>query len=140
MHEGHDHDHNHDHDHCHCHTDHHHTHSHEDQHLHGHAHTHTHDGSTHEHTHAHSHSHAHSEAHTHEHTDEELHIADKQMQTLYALLDHWVDHNISHQEGFKEWAAKAQAAGKNEAAELILKAVTVMDVANIALREAKKSM
>lgn len=110
------------------------------EHVHEHTHVHTHDGSTHEHTHIHTHEHEDSTGHEHIHDEKELHLPDREMKTLYALLDHWVEHNISHQDGFKEWAQKAELFGKNETAEAIKKAVEYMEAANNMLKMAKEKM
>lgn len=110
------------------------------EHVHEHTHVHTHDGSAHEHSHTHSHEHNGGAAHEHSHDETELHLPDKEMKTLYALLDHWVEHNISHQEGFTEWAEKAARFGKAETAESIKKAVAYMQQANDMLTSAKKKM
>lgn len=111
-----------------------------DEHVHEHTHIHTHGGSTHEHSHIHSHEHAGGAGHEHSHDEKELHLSDKEMKTLYALLDHWVEHNISHQEGFTEWAKKAVEFGKTETGEAINKAVAYMEQANEMLKLAKKKM
>ncbi len=107
-------------------------------HLHEHTHVHTHDGCEHTHTHIHSHEHEGSE---HAHSSDELHAsAEKEMKTLNALLDHWVEHNVSHMEGFADWAKKAEANGKSDVKQCIEKAVELMSSANEALKEAKEKM
>ncbi len=108
------------------------------EHIHSHEHTHCHDGI--EHTHEHIHSHEH-EGIEHTHSSEELHTtAQKEMQTLNILLDHWVEHNLSHMEGFVEWAKKAEENGKNDVKESINEAVEMLEKANDALKEAKRKM
>lgn len=114
--------------------------AHEHEHVHEHIHTHTHDGDTHDHSHNHTHDHSTSAAHDHVHDENELHQPDKEMKTLYALLDHWVEHNLSHQEGFGDWAAKAESFGKHETAEAINKAIEFMGQANEMLKLAKSKM
>ena len=64
----------------------------------------------------------------------------KDEKTLNILLVHWVNHNESHEEGFREWVAKAKEIGKNETAEYIEKAISYMQQANEMLIEAKKHM
>ena len=110
--------------------------SHDHNHIHEHDHTHIHDGDT--HTHSHSHEHDHSEEHNH--SEEELHSKDKEVRTLYVLLDHWIEHNNSHKEGFCEWARKAEGFGKKQTSEEILAAVRCIDKANEHLKNAKNSM
>ena len=114
---------------------------HEHTHDHAHEHTHTHDGTEHQHSHTHAHEHGeHTHDHAHPHDETELHLQDKEMQTLYVLLDHWVEHNVSHEDGFTEWAEKATAFGKNETAEAIKEAITYMEKANEMLKTAKEKM
>ena len=108
----------------------------EDHHTHMHTHTHTHDGAEHTHTH----SHEHECKCSHEHTEDELHESDKEMRTLEALLSHWIDHNLSHMEGFEEWAEKAVAHNKTDAADAIYEAVHYMQHANEELEKAKNLM
>ncbi len=81
--------------------------------------------------------HDHHHPHTHSHGDDEV---SKDEKTLKILLAHWVNHNESHEEGFKEWVDKARNMGKNETAENIEKAIECMQQANQMLIEAKKHM
>ena len=60
--------------------------------------------------------------------------------TLNILLVHWVNHNQSHEEGFREWVEKAKEMGKDETAQYIEKAIEYMQKANDMLTEAKKHM
>ena len=126
----------HEHDeHCHEHHEHTHNHEHTHDHDHTHAHTHTHDG--HEHTHVHSHDHGQGD---HTHSESELHDADKEMKTLELLLSHWVEHNMSHIEGFEEWAQKAIAHDKSDVADAIYEAIHYMKHANEELEKARELM
>ncbi|MGL6106449.1 zinc transporter [Romboutsia sp.] len=90
-------------------------------------HGHDHDHDHHEHDHTHTHSHGES-------------IENKDEKTLKILLVHWVNHNESHEEGFREWVEKARAIGKEETADNIEKAIEYMKQANEMLLEAKKHM
>lgn len=93
----------------------------------------------HEHTHTHTHTHGHDcGCGGHTHTVEEQ--VSKDEKTLNILLVHWVNHNQSHEEGFREWVEKAKTMGKNETAECIEKAIEYMQQANNMLLEAKKHM
>ena len=49
----------------------------------------------------------------------------KDEKTLNILLVHWVNHNKSHEEGFREWVDKAKEMGKTETAEYIEKAIDI---------------
>ncbi len=56
---------------------------------------------THHHHHDHDHCHSH---HHHDHDEKaELSLEDK----LIKLFEHWIQHNISHAETYREWAEKA---------------------------------
>lgn len=109
-----------------------HGHKHDHSHEHIHEHKHSHDGD--EHTHEHSH------CHTHEH-EHEAAVSDnltKEEKTLKVLLHHWVDHNKSHEESFKEWVEKSKSMNKPEVANYISKAVELMEKADEMLIEAQK--
>ena len=67
-------------------------------------------------------------------------IKNKDEKTLNILLLHWVNHNQSHEEGFREWVDKARAIGKEETAINIEKAIEYMGKVNEMLLEAKKNM
>ena len=60
--------------------------------------------------------HSHSHGHDHEHHDQE---AGEDLRKLLMLLDHWVEHDDSHVENYREWAGKASAAGEEEIAREI---------------------
>ena len=91
------------------------------------------------------HHHGHDHDHDHEHTHEHVHThgestENKDEKTLKILLVHWVNHNESHEEGFREWVSKAKEMGKEESAQYIEKAIEAMQKANEMLLEAKKHM
>lgn len=88
-----------------------------------------------DHDHPYGHCHDHSHPHTHGEDGES-----KDEKTLKILLLHWVNHNESHEEGFREWVDKARAIGKEETANSIEKAIEYMQKANEMLVEAKKHM
>lgn len=90
----------------------------------------------HEHEHTHTHEHEHTHEHNHDLTLEE----NKDERTLQILLDHWVDHNKSHEESFLEWVLKAKTLGKENTAQCIEKAIEYMKMADNMLVEAKKHM
>lgn len=88
--------------------------------------------------HGHSHDNEHNDhVHTHSHGDES---ENKDEKTLKILLVHWINHNESHEEGFREWVEKARAIGKEDTAVNIEKAIECMQQANKMLMEAKKHM
>ena len=74
----------------------------------------------------------------HVHIKEDQKIKDEK--TLNILLVHWVNHNESHEEGFREWVTKAKDIRKEETAKYIEKAIEYMRQANDMLIEAKKHM
>ena len=96
-----------------------------------------------DHVHTHDHEHSHEHTHEHEHAHEDLSGltgSEKEMKTLELLLDHWVEHNVSHMEGFEEWAEKAIANDKNDVADAIYEAIHYMQHANEELAKAKELM
>ncbi len=64
----------------------------------------------------------------------------KDEKTLNVLLVHWVNHNESHEQGFREWVDKAREMGKEETANNIEQAIEYLRKANKSLLEAKKYM
>lgn len=89
--------------------------------------------------HGHDHDHDHDHIHESEHSHGDS-IENKDEKTLKILLVHWVNHNESHEEGFREWVDKARAIGKDETANNIEKAIEYLQKANEMLIEAKKHM
>ena len=90
----------------------------------------------------HSHEHPHDHEHDHDHAADLSGLSDseKAMRTLELLLDHWVEHNVSHMEGFEEWAEKAIANDRSEVADAIYEAIRFMQQANEELAKAKDLM
>lgn len=119
-------------------------------HSHEHEHPHTH---MYEHTHPHSHEHGHEEEHDHTHEDhrengcggcasgcgshshghEHSHEMPGQPDQMTAVLDYMLRHNQSHAAELDQMAAKLQAAGKENAAEQIKKAVDEFQKGNLYL-------
>lgn len=117
---------------------HNHTHSHTYEHNHEHNHSHG------EHSHCHGeHEHTHGHCCTHSHTHDDSSLSgelNKDDKVLKLLLKHWIEHNKTHEEGFKEWAEKAKSLGREETSSFISKAVEFMEKADEMLTEAEKSM
>jgi len=63
---------------------------------------------------------------------------EKEVETLRILLAHWIEHNNSHEQGFREWVEKAEKLQKDKVAELISKAADSLKAASDYLLEAKK--
>ncbi|WP_250673657.1 hypothetical protein LZ906_013650 [Paraclostridium ghonii] len=84
----------------------------------------------------------HGHDHDHDHiTHSGVAVAEnKDEKTLNILLVHWVNHNESHEEGFREWADKAREMGKEETAKNIEQAIEYLKKSNEMLLEAKKNM
>lgn len=57
---------------------------------------------------------------------------------LRQLLPHWIEHNESHLEQFREWEAQARAAGLEEAADKIALAGNAIGQANEELANARE--
>jgi len=84
--------------------------------------------------------HGHDHDHDHiEHSGAAV-VENKDEKTLNILLVHWVNHNESHEEGFREWADKAREMGKEETANNIEQAIDYLKKSNEMLLEAKKNM
>lgn len=81
---------------------------------------HDHDHSHHDHAHDHAHSHDH--GHNHDHDHGHGHTSAKELsfdEKLTILLQHWVDHNKSHQETYDSWANKATGESLPQMAEIL---------------------
>jgi len=63
---------------------------------------------------------------------------EKDVETLRILLAHWIEHNNSHEQGFREWAEKAEKLGNAKVYEMISKAADSLKTASDYLLEAKK--
>jgi hypothetical protein len=59
---------------------------------------------------------------------------------LSHLIEHWIEHNESHIQTFKEWALKAKKDGFLEASEDILLAADKMEEANKYLHNAREGL
>jgi hypothetical protein len=59
---------------------------------------------------------------------------------LRVLLPHWIEHNAEHAAEFRNWVAKAQAAGQEEAAEEIALAAKQLGWVNEALSAALEKL
>ncbi|CEP49635.1 hypothetical protein [Paraclostridium sordellii] len=88
----------------------------------------------------HGHDHEHDQEHCHSHCSGGAVAENKDEKTLSILLVHWVNHNESHEEGFREWVDKARDMGKEETANNIEEAIKYLRKANEMLLEAKKNM
>jgi hypothetical protein len=56
------------------------------------------------------------------------------------LIVHWIEHNESHIQSFREWAQKAKIDGFLEASEDILEAASKIEEANALLSKAKEGL
>ena len=59
---------------------------------------------------------------------------------LSHLIDHWVEHNESHINSFREWAERAKKDGFLEASENIFEAAKTVEEANDLLKKAKEGL
>ena len=57
--------------------------------------------------------------HGHHHHHDDQNSGADDLRKLLAMLEHWIDHGDSHVESYREWAAKASAAGEEEIAREI---------------------
>ena len=91
--------------------------------------------------HADDHDHGHLGGHDHQHVHSHDNVEEsKEEKTLKILLAHWVKHNQSHEDGFREWVDKAKNMGKDETAKSIEKAIEYLQKVNEMLLDAKKCM
>lgn len=60
-------------------------------------------------------------------------ISKTELEKLYVLLPHWIEHNRSHSSEYKKWADFARKDGQEETASFIEKAIKCMDEADNAL-------
>ena len=61
-------------------------------------------------------------------------------ENLSHLIDHWIEHNETHIENYREWAQKAKVDGFLEASENMLDAANKIKEANEYLRKAKSGL
>jgi hypothetical protein len=61
-------------------------------------------------------------------------------ENLSHLIEHWIEHNDTHVENYKEWAQKAKLDGFLEASENMLDAANKIKEANEYLRKAKAGL
>jgi hypothetical protein len=80
------------------------------------------------------HEHHHHHDHDHGHSGEAKTFTEK----LAILLTHWIDHNESHQEEYRKWAALAHQEGREDLGEYIQAAMERFQDGNDRLRQAKQ--
>ncbi len=109
-----------------------------------HEHAHRHGDAAHVHRHGHyGHYHANGgvmhDNHTHQsHVHDHKHDhADEDLRKLQIMIEHWIEHDDSHVENYREWAAKASHAGEEEIAKEIHLAIDDSDAVKNHLRRAK---
>jgi nickel/cobalt exporter len=73
----------------------------------------------------------------HHHDDEQVSEETATLRKLLIMLDHWIDHDHAHAEGFQEWAEKAGAAGEEEVAREIHLAIEGSDAVRGHFKRAK---
>ena len=61
-------------------------------------------------------------------------------ENLSHLIEHWIEHNETHIENYKEWAQKAKVDGFLEASENMLDAANKIKEANEYLSKAKEGL
>lgn len=88
-----------------------------------------------DHTH-HSHTH---EAHDHDHGPSATDAPSFEAK-LVKILEHWVHHNEDHALNYRDWAARAKAAGFGDVANILLSAADLTDKMSRQFIEAKESI
>ena len=61
-------------------------------------------------------------------------------ENLSHLIEHWIEHNESHIDSFKEWALRAKKDGFLQASEDILEAAKKIEEANDYLNRARSGL
>jgi hypothetical protein len=88
------------------------------------------------HHHNHKHHHHHDHDHDHHETKSTLSLDEK----LIKLLEHWIKHNESHVETYRDWAQKAKADNMDKVSALIEEAADLTGPINKKFEEAAKLM
>jgi cobalt/nickel transport system ATP-binding protein len=109
--------------------------------IHEHAHYHGHTAHVHRHGH---YGHVHTDGgemhdnhkHPHHH-DHDTSATTEDLRKLLVMLDHWIEHDESHTESYREWADKASAAGEEAIAKEIHLAINDGDSVRNHLKRAK---
>ena len=63
-------------------------------------------------------------------------MAQDEREKLGVLLDHWIEHNVEHAEGYSQWAAKAKEFGEDKVHDDIIMAIQHIKNANESLQNA----
>ena len=80
------------------------------------------------------------EGHTRAEMEETAMTDEEDRAKLERLLDHWVEHNRSHEASYSEWATRAREMGDVATADLIEEAVRLMGEADELLLRALAGM
>jgi cobalt/nickel transport system ATP-binding protein len=75
--------------------------------------------------------------HPHHHHPQEQSASMEDLNKLLVMLNHWVEHDESHAESYREWAEKATNAGEEEIAKEIHLAISDGEAARNHLKRAK---
>lgn len=75
--------------------------------------------------------------HPHHHPPHEQSASTEDLTKLLVMLDHWVEHDESHAESYREWAEKATSAGEEEIAREIHLAISDGEAVRNHLKRAK---
>ncbi|MDY6970301.1 MAG: hypothetical protein SVR08_16835 [Spirochaetota bacterium] len=67
-------------------------------------------------------------------------MSQDEREKLIKLLDHWIEHNVEHADGYSKWAAKAKEFGKNKVHDEIIMAIQHIKNANVSLGNALDEM
>jgi hypothetical protein len=75
--------------------------------------------------------------HRHHHDDEHPDNGTETLRKLLTLLEHWIEHDDSHVESYREWARKASDAGEEEIAREIHLAIAESETIKGHLKRAR---
>ncbi|HUJ16901.1 MAG TPA: hypothetical protein VL197_02825 [Nitrospirota bacterium] len=75
--------------------------------------------------------------HSHHDHDHEQAPGAEDLKKLQLMLEHWIEHDDSHVESYREWADKASRAGEEDIAKEIHLAISESDAVKSHLKRAK---
>ncbi len=78
----------------------------------------------------------HVHSHNHNQKNNDLSLKEK----LSSLLQHWIDHNVSHKESYLSWAAKAEKENFSDIVSCLEQAGQLTDKINIEFEKALKKI
>ncbi len=82
--------------------------------------------------------HNHNHEHSHDHNDKSKKLSLNEK--LPSLLNHWIDHNVSHKASYLSWAEKAENENLETLVSCLKEVAGLSDKINIKLKKALDSL